>query len=84
MFGFASNESEDIGRILHANTDNALHRLTDAITPRYPDHPWIRPDGKSSLEMKWKVIEITARDAVQHEDLANERFEGDTEKNIDS
>jgi len=87
MFGFASNESEDIEGLEGSYMPIPImlsHRLTDAITHsgRSGTIPWIRPDGKSQVSVRYengKPIEITSLVmAVQHEDLANERFEGDT------
>ena len=87
MFGFASNESEDIEGLEGSYMPVPImlsHRLTDAITRacRSGTIPWIRPDGKSQVSVMYengRPIGITSLImAVQHDDLAKERFGGDT------
>ena len=87
MFGFASNESEDIEGLEGSYMPIPImlsHRLTDAITRagRSGAIPWIRPDGKSQVSVLYenrRPVGITSLImAVQHNDLASERFGGDT------
>ena len=87
MFGFASNESEGIEGFEGSYMPMPImlsHRLTDAITRagRSGAIPWIRPDGKSQVSVLYenrRPVGITSLImAVQHDDLARERFGGDT------
>ena len=87
MFGFASNESEGIEGLEGSYMPIPImlsHRLTDAITHagRSGAIPWIRPDGKSQVSVLYengRPVGITSLImAVQHNDLASERFGGDT------
>ena len=85
MFGFATNESEDIQTlegVLMPVPIVLAHRLTDAITQagRSGSIPWIRPDAKSQVSIRYengKPSEITSLVvAVQHDDLATDMFSG--------
>ena len=87
MFGFASNESEGIEGLEGSYMPMPImlsHSLTDAITRagRSGAVPWIRPDGKSQVSVLYengRPVGITSLImAVQHDDLASERFGGDT------
>ena len=86
MFGFASNESEDVESLEGSYMPVPImlsHRLTDAITRACKTGiiPWIRPDGKSQVSVLYenkRPVRITSLVmAVQHDDIAINRFGGD-------
>ena len=86
MFGFASNESEDVESLEGSYMPVPImlsHRLTDAITRACKTGiiPWIRPDGKSQVSVLYennRPVRITSLVmAVQHDDIATNRFGGD-------
>ncbi|MBH32906.1 MAG: methionine adenosyltransferase [Euryarchaeota archaeon] len=86
MFGFASNESEDVESLEGSFMPVPImlsHRLTDAITRACKTGiiPWIRPDGKSQVSVLYenkRPVRITSLVmAVQHDDIATNRFGGD-------
>ncbi len=90
MFGYASNESEEFPDLVGSfmPLPAALsQRLTLALSEarRNGTLPWARPDSKSQVTMEYedegRPIRLdTVVIAIQHDDLANERFGGDEEK----
>jgi len=90
MFGYATNESESYPALRGTYMPLPIllaQRLTSALTDAMQDGTlnWARPDGKSQVTVayndKGRPSHVdTAVIAVQHDDLASERFGGDVEK----
>ena len=92
MFGYATTESNVV-----PGADGLLmpvpiilsHRLTTAVTKarKAGEMPWLRPDAKSQVSVRYDgetPVEITSLVmAVQHDDLAAERFGGDISQEQD-
>ncbi len=93
MFGYASNESEQFPELSGSfmPLPAALsQRLTLFISEsrRNGNLSWARPDAKSQVTMEYggdgRPTRIeTVVIAIQHDDLANEMFDGDVEKEHD-
>ena len=93
MFGYASNESEDFPAL--AGTFMPLpavlsQRLTLKLSESMKDGtlPWARPDSKSQVTIEYNddgspIRLETVVVAIQHDDLANEMFDGDEKKEHD-
>jgi S-adenosylmethionine synthetase len=90
MFGYASSESEEFPDLVGSfmPLPAALsQRLTLALSEarRNGTLPWARPDSKSQVTVEYEdegspIRLDTVVIAIQHDDLANERFGGDEEK----
>ena len=90
MFGYASNESEEFPDLVGSfmPLPAALsQRLTLALSEARRDGTlsWARPDSKSQVTVEYedegRPIRLdTVVIAIQHDDLANERFRGDEGK----
>jgi len=90
MFGYASNESEEFADLSGSfmPLPAALsQRLTLCLSESRRDGTlsWARPDSKSQVTMEYendgRPIRLdTVVIAIQHDDLANEMFEGDVDK----
>jgi len=90
MFGYASNESEEFPDLVGSfmPLPAALsQRLTLALSEARRDGTlsWARPDSKSQVTVEYedegRPIRLdTVVIAIQHDDLANERFSGDEGK----
>ena len=93
MFGYASNESEDFAELAgsYMSLPAVLsQRLTLELSQSMKDGslPWSRPDSKSQVTVEYDddgtpIRLETVVVAIQHDDLANEKFEGDEEKEHD-
>ena len=93
MFGYASNESEKFEELVGSfmPLPAALaQRLTLCLSDsrRNGTLSWARPDSKSQVTMEYEddgspIRLDTIVIAVQHDDLANEQFDGDEEKEHD-
>lgn len=93
MFGYASNESEKFKELSGSfmPLPAALsQRLTLCLSESRKDGSleWARPDSKSQVTMEYddqgRAIRLdTIVIAVQHDDLANEKFNGDEQKEHD-
>jgi S-adenosylmethionine synthetase len=89
MFGFATDESESYESLKGSFMPLPIilsHRMTLKITEsmKNGDLNWSRPDSKSQVTVKYSdngEVEMidTLVIAVQHDDLANDRFGGDTD-----
>ena len=90
MFGYASNESE-----IFNGLEGSFMPLPAALSQRLTLEmsssrkegalPWARPDSKSQVTVEYgddgKPIRLdTIVIAIQHDDLANDRFDGDEEE----
>ena len=90
MFGYASNESEsfsDLSGSFMPIPAAISQRLTLCLSEsrKIGIIPWARPDSKSQVTMEYgenghPVRLDTVVIAIQHDDLANEMFQGDVEK----
>jgi S-adenosylmethionine synthetase len=90
MFGYASNESEefpDLAGSFMPLPAALSQRLTLALSEARRDGTlsWARPDSKSQVTVEYedegRPIRLdTVVIAIQHDDLANERFRGDESK----
>ena len=90
MFGYASNESESFADLVGSfmPLPAALsQRLTLKLSESMKDGslPWARPDSKSQVTVEYhddgSPIRLdTVVIAIQHDDLANEMFDGDEER----
>ena len=89
MFGYASNESEVFDGLQGSfmPLPAALsQRLTIALSEGRKDGiiPWARPDSKSQVTIEYEDDRPEKLDtvviAIQHDDLANEMFDGDEER----
>ncbi len=90
MFGFATNESENFDSLRGAYMPlpAALsQRLTLQMTKLTKDGAlsWARPDSKSQVTLRYDTGGIpsavdTVVIAIQHDDLAKEKFDGDIER----
>ena len=90
MFGYASNESEDFSELIGSFMPlPAL--LSQRLTLKLSESrkvgmlPWARPDSKSQVTIEYqddgRPIRLdTIVIAIQHDDLANEMFDGDVQK----
>lgn len=93
MFGYASNESENFKELSGSfmPLPAALsQRLTLCLSESMKDGSleWARPDSKSQVTIEYddegRAIRLdTIVIAVQHDDLANEKFSGDEQKEHD-
>ncbi len=93
MFGYASNESEEFAEL--TGTFMPLpavlsQRLTLKLSESMKDGtlPWARPDSKSQVTIEYNddgspIRLETVVVAIQHDDLANEMFDGDEQKEHD-
>ena len=89
MFGFATNESESYPSLAGSFMPLPIllaQRLTTALSAAGKNGvlEWARPDGKSQITVAYDERGIpqyvdTAVIAIQHDDLANERFGGNVE-----
>ena len=86
MFGFASNETEgfeDLGGMFMPLPAALAQLLTSKMSISMKDGslPWARPDSKSQVTIRYdddgKPSSVdTVVIAIQHDDLAKEKFEG--------
>jgi S-adenosylmethionine synthetase len=93
MFGYASNESEkfdSLKGILMPLPIILSQKLTTAITDgiKNGDIPWGRPDGKSQVTVAYNdngdpEYVDTVVIAIQHDNLAEEKFEGNIEREFE-
>ncbi len=90
MFGYASNETESFAELVGSfmPLPAALaQRLTTKMTQcmKNGELPWARPDSKSQVTIEYNKdgtvsgVE-TVVIAIQHNDIATEKFDGDLEK----
>jgi len=89
MFGFATNESEPYPSLAGSFMPLPIllaQRLTTALSTAGKNGAleWARPDGKSQITVAYDERGVpqyvdTAVIAIQHDDLANERFGGNVE-----
>ncbi len=90
MFGYASNETESFPELAGSfmPLPAALsQRLTSRMSQcmKNGELPWARPDSKSQVTIEYdndgSILSVeTVVIAIQHDDIATERFEGDVEK----
>ena len=93
MFGYASNESEEFSELAGSFMPLPAvlsQRLTLKLSESMKDGtlPWARPDSKSQVTMEYNddgspIRLETVVIAIQHDDLANERFDGNVQKEHD-
>ena len=93
MFGYASNESEEFPDLAGSYMPLPAvlsQRLTLKLTQSMKDGnlSWARPDSKSQVTVEYNeegapIRLETVVVAIQHDDLANEKFEGDEEMEHD-
>jgi S-adenosylmethionine synthetase len=93
MFGYASNESEEFPELAGSFMPLPAvlsQRLTLKLSESMKDGtlPWARPDSKSQVTIEYdddgNPIRLdTVVVAIQHDDLANETFDGDEQKEHD-
>lgn len=93
MFGYASNESEEFSELTGSFMPLPAvlsQRLTLKLSESMKDGtlPWARPDSKSQVTIEYNddgspIRLETVVIAVQHDDLANEMFDGDEQKEHD-
>ncbi len=93
MFGYASDETErfpDLKGSFMPLPAALAQRLTTAMSTAMKDGtlPWARPDSKSQVTIEYgddllpsKVDTVVI--AIQHDDLAGDRFEGNTQDEHD-
>jgi len=87
MFGYASNESEEFSELAGSYMPLPAilsQRLTLKLSESMKDGtlPWARPDSKSQVTIEYNdegspIRLETVVVAIQHDDLANEKFDGD-------
>ena len=93
MFGYASNESEEFSELAGSFMPLPAvlsQRLTLRISESIKDGtlPWGRPDSKSQVTIEYQdggspIRLNTVVVAIQHDDLANEMFDGDEQMEHD-
>ncbi len=93
MFGYASNESEEFSELAGSFMPLPAvlsQRLTLKLSESMKDGtlPWARPDSKSQVTIEYNddgspIRLETVVVAIQHDDLANEKFDGDVQKEHD-
>lgn len=93
MYGYATNESERFPAISGTYMPIPIllaHRITTALTElrEQGNLSWARPDGKSQVTIAYDDNGIPTHVhsiiiAIQHEDLANNLFDGDLKKERD-
>jgi len=93
MFGYASNESEDFAELVGSFMPLPAvlsQRLTLKLSESRKDGTlsWARPDSKSQVTIEYqddgRPIRLdTVVVAIQHDDLANEMFDGDVQMEHD-
>jgi S-adenosylmethionine synthetase len=93
MFGYASNESEEFSDLEGSFMPLPAvlsQRLTLSLSEARKNGslPWARPDSKSQITMEYEdegtpIRLDTVVIAIQHDDLANDMFGGDEQKEHD-